>query len=59
MNNKYNFRAAAGVLAVGLSLPASAARAATIFISYGDFFFSPKVVTINLGDTVTHITTPK
>jgi plastocyanin len=41
-----------GILAIGLFVWAGSARAATTNVSYGDYFFSPKVVTINLGDTV-------
>jgi len=56
MNHSPRFHAAAGVLAACLFLLTGSARAATYFVSYGDFFFNPTNLTINVGDTVSWVT---
>jgi plastocyanin len=43
---------AVGVLAACLFFLTNPAPAAIINVSYGDFFFDPAVVTINVGDTI-------
>ena len=52
MNRRFHFYAISGVLSAGLLLPVGWVRAATTNVLYGDFFFSPAVVTVNVGDTI-------
>ena len=52
MNTRCHCYAAAVVLAACILFPANSASAATTNVTYGDFFFSPVVVTIHVGDTV-------
>ena len=52
MHYRAPFHAATGILAACFIFLISSARAAIINVSYGDCFFDPPVLTVNIGDTV-------
>ncbi|MGD0812082.1 MAG: immunoglobulin domain-containing protein [Verrucomicrobiota bacterium] len=52
MNRRCHFRLATGVLSAGLLLLAGSVRAVTTNVLYGDYYFSPEIVTIHVGDTI-------
>ena len=52
MKKRCYLQAATGVLTACSLFLAGSVRAATTNVTYGDYFFSPEVVTIHVGDTV-------
>ena len=52
MNTRFHFLNVTGILGLGFFFLGNSSPAATTNVSYGDYFFNPAVVTINVGDTV-------